>query len=137
MVHGKILIVDNSDSTRHFMRFILSNSGFLVTPVTSAEKAFEEADEYPYDIVLTDLLTSDLEGLKLIKQLRGHRWYENKPLLVVSIKNDAELKQKGVEAGVTEWILKPISPNRFIARIKELCPDKDEFPDDYDSDDDD
>lgn len=135
MVNGKVLIVDNSDSTRHFMRFLLSNSGFLVTPVTTVEKALEEADEYPYDVVLTDLLTPEYDGLELVRKLREHRWYEEKPMIVVTINNDDSARQQGMDAGVSDWILKPIAPNKFIAMMKELCPGKDDFPDDYDDDD--
>ena len=119
------------------MRYLLSNSGFLVTPVTTVEKALEEADEYPYDVVLTDLLSPDFAGFELIRKLRKHRWYEEKPMIVVSINNDESVKKQGFEAGITDWVLKPIAPNKFIAMMKSLCPGKDNYDEDYDYDDDD
>ena len=139
MVKGKILIVDNSESTRIFMRYVLVNAGFLVSAVKSAAEALEQANDLPFDAVVTDLLSPELDGLKLIKELRTHRWYEHKPMLVVSILKAPAMIQQGMDAGATEWLIKPISPNKFVALLKTLCPDKndDDIRLDYDDEDDD
>ena len=143
MVKGKILIVDNSESTRVFMRYVLVNAGFLVSAVKTAAEAREQANDLPFDAVVTDLLTPELDGLKLIKELRTHKWYEHKPLLVVSIMKDPAMIQQGMDAGASEWLIKPISPNKFVDRLKTLCPDKNEddirldYNDDDDEEDDD
>ena len=129
MVKAKILVVDSSESTRVFLRFILSNAGFLVLAVKSVEEAMNEADDFPFDAVITDLLPPEMAGIQLVRELRSHKWYEDKPLIIVSLDKTESVIQQGLDAGATEWVVKPVSPNKLIALIKELCPDKEDEDD--------
>lgn len=126
MIRNKVLVVDNAESTRQFMRYILDNAGYLVAAIKSAEEALELTDEVEFDAVLTDLLTPEFAGIDLIRELRADERYESIPIIVVSLNKTEAVMQQGFEAGATEWVVKPVSPHRLIDLMKQLCPRKEE-----------
>lgn len=126
MVKVKVLVVDKSESTRVFLRFVLSNAGFLVVAIASVEEALELTDDFMFDTIIVDLDGKDMDGLGLIRELRMHNWYENAPIVAVSINNTDEAKQAASEAGASEWMLKPVAPHKLTTLIKEISPDKED-----------
>lgn len=126
MPSNKILVVDNADSTRHFTRYILTTAGFRVTAVTNPRDALEYATDSYFDAIITDVLTPELEGVELVKKLRGLEEYEHIPILVITLVNDEESIQQGMDAGATEWLTKPVSHKHLVDKLKLLCPARDD-----------
>lgn len=116
----KILIVDNADSSRNFLRHVLTNAGYTVETVRNSNDAVELVSEYDFDIFFIDTHLPDEEGIKLIKLLREIDGYESIPILAITMGNDDAIKQQCESANVTEWISKPVSPTGVIALLRKM-----------------
>ena len=130
LVKSKILIIDASESTRTFMRFILGNSGFRITVTATAARALEEIEEQLFDVVLVDLRLPDMDGLELIREIRSVKAFEATPIVSVIQMLDAGKEDEQAAAGVTHWINQPVSPHKLIEIITEISPDPEEYDDD-------
>ena len=65
-----ILIVDDEDSTRNLCRDVVMDSGLRTRTASTTEQALEILDQYPVDIVITDLRVPQIGGLELLKRVR-------------------------------------------------------------------
>lgn len=126
MPTNKILVVDNTESTRHFTRFILSSAGFRVSVATTPSEALEYVTDYSFDAIITDVLSPDLEGVELVDKIRSLDEYGSVPILMITLTSDDDSIEKGYAAGVTEWLTKPVSHKVLVDRIKQLCPAKED-----------
>ena len=65
-----ILVADDEESIRSLLQYFLSNAGHQVVVVSSAREAFEAMARQPFDLVITDVLMPDGDGLDLITELK-------------------------------------------------------------------
>jgi two-component system chemotaxis response regulator CheY len=70
--------------------------------------------------VLTDVNMPNMDGLTLVKELRGLSTYKFTPILVLTTESTADKKQEGKAAGATGWIVKPFNPDQLLATIKKV-----------------
>ena len=70
--------------------------------------------------MLTDQNMPRMDGLTLIKLLRGLPTYEKTPILMLTTESSDEMKQKGRAAGANGWLVKPFDPQRLIEVVKKV-----------------
>ena len=99
---GHVLIVDDSTSIRRLLSKTLEDDGYAVTDA--------EAKKGTFDLVITDVNMPEMDGLRLVENLRALPEYRLKPILVLSTEYSQEMKRKGKEAGATGWLVKPFDP---------------------------
>lgn len=129
LVKSKVLIVDASESTRTFMRFILNNSGFRITVVPSGARALQEIEDQLFDAFLIDLRLPDMDGLELVREIRNMQAFEETPILAVTQFFNTDSQEQEAEAGVTHWITQPVAPKALIDMVTEISPPPEEFDD--------
>ena len=120
--YKKILVVDEAESSRRFLRHILTNAGYTVEAVSNNGQAIERISESNFDIFFIDVSIPKLDGMKLIKKLRATEGYESTPILVVTLAmtiTDTMIQECGA-ASIYEWIAKPISPSRVTSLLKKM-----------------
>jgi len=61
-----------------------------------------------------------LDGIGLIREVRRNPAYKGLPILMLTTESQASKKQEGKAAGATGWIVKPFSPEQFLAVIKKV-----------------
>ena len=130
LVKCKVLIIDASESTRTFMRFILNNSGYRVTVVANAAKAMEEVEDQIFDVILIDPRLLDSDGLDLIREIRSIKAFSAIPILAVTQFFNKGNQEQEAAAGVTHWITQPVSPHKLGEIMTEISPDPEVFDDD-------
>lgn len=130
LVKAKVLIIDQSESTRTFMRFILSNSGYRITAVDNAAKTAELLEEELFDVIIIDPRLADKDGLELVSEIREIKAFAEIPILAVTQFFNTENQGKEAEAGISHWITQPVSPHKLIEIMKEISPDPEEYDDD-------
>ena len=116
----KVLIVDDFESTRVFIRYVLANAGFNVTVVSNANKALDEIDDTNFDLIITDVNLPDMDGFEFISELRSLEKLEDTNIIVVSMDNSKVSRQRGESLGVKQWFSKPISPTKMVEYVKEI-----------------
>lgn len=115
-----ILIVDDSASVRQMVAFTLRDAGYTVIDAADGQDAVKKAKSHCCQMVITDLNMPVLDGIGLIRQLRGLPEYKFAPIVMLTTESQAEKKQEGREAGATGWIVKPFKPEQLIAVVKKV-----------------
>jgi len=80
----KILIVDDSHTTRVLQKNILSNRGYNVITATNPIDALEKASQNQFDLIISDVQMPEMNGFEFISKLRESLNYENTPVIIVS-----------------------------------------------------
>lgn len=128
----KVLIVDDEFLVRMGLKSIIpwEEKGFtLLDDAKNGSEAIEIFNETQPDILLTDISMPFMDGLELIRILKG----KNPSLKVIILSNydDFKYAQKGIQLGVNEYILKhEISPEKILTALERLAgqPDDSRFP---------
>jgi len=113
----RTLVVDDSSSTRAFLRELLRERGHEVTAVRSAEEAIKAHAEQPFQLLLVDWTLPGLSGLDLCRMVRGRPRGEE-PVILVITGRDRTLDLSAVlDAGASDYLSKPIDPDILATRL--------------------
>ncbi|HBI67509.1 response regulator [Massilia sp. YIM B02769] len=115
-----ILAVDDSSSLRQMVAFSLKAAGYQVVEAVDGQDGLDKARQQVVDLVLTDQNMPRMDGLSLIKQLRGLPEYQKVPILMLTTESSDEMKSKGRAAGANGWLVKPFDPQRLIEVVKKV-----------------
>ncbi len=115
-----ILAVDDSASMRQMVSFTLKGAGFRVIEAADGQEAYEKARGQRVDLVLTDQNMPRMDGITLVRHLRGLPSYATTPILILTTESGDEMKEKGRAAGATGWLVKPFDPNKLIDVIRRV-----------------
>jgi len=113
-----ILTVDDSASVRLMVGGTLRGAGFEVVETSDGDEALAYAQEHQVDLVLADLYMPRMDGLALIKELRGLPGYRLTPLLLLTTESSPERKSEAKRAGATGWIVKPFKPTQLLKTVE-------------------
>jgi two-component system, chemotaxis family, chemotaxis protein CheY len=115
-----ILAVDDSGSLRQMLAFSLKAAGYGVIEAVDGEDGLEKARRQTVDLVLTDQNMPGMDGLSLIKALRGMKNYQSVPILMLTTESGDDMKAMGKAAGANGWMVKPFDPARLTEVIRKL-----------------
>ena len=113
----KILAVDDSASMRQMVLFTLQGAGYEVVQACDGVEALDWARQSAADLVLTDVHMPRMDGIALVRELRGLPSYKFVPLLILTTESSQEKKSDGKRAGATGWIVKPFNPPQLLATV--------------------
>jgi len=117
-----VLAVDDSKTMRDMLSFTLTQAGYKVVEATDGNDALKKSRTQDFDLVITDVNMPGMDGLSLVKELRGAGAYRTTPILVLTTEADREKKDEGRAAGATGWIVKPFNPEKLLQTVKKVCP---------------
>ncbi|MBV8464405.1 MAG: response regulator [Burkholderiales bacterium] len=115
-----ILTVDDSPSIRQMVSFTLKNAGYEVVEAGDGNAGLSQAKSKTCDLVITDQNMPGMDGLTLIRALRGLPEYRSKPILMLTTESSDEMKSQGKAAGATGWIVKPFNPQTLTDVVRRL-----------------
>lgn len=116
----KVFLVDDSPEMLDLLGVALREAGFEVTAAhDGAEALFKIPIEQP-DIVVLDVMMPAVDGIQVTRGLRATARTARIPIILLSAKDDVEIKVAGLEAGADEYVVKPVRPSELIARIRAL-----------------
>ncbi|MAT65347.1 MAG: response regulator [Gammaproteobacteria bacterium] len=115
-----ILAVDDSASMRQMVAFTLKQDGHEVVEAEDGQKALNAAKGKAFNLVISDVNMPVMDGISLIRELRGLPSYKFTPILMLTTEGGADKKQEGKAAGATGWIVKPFSPDQLLATVKKV-----------------
>jgi len=117
---ARILAVDDSASMRQMVSFTLQQAGHEVIEADDGESALDIAKNESVDLVLSDVNMPRMDGITLIKNLRGLSTYQYTPMLMLTTESGTDKKQEGKAAGATGWIIKPFNPDQLLATVSKV-----------------
>jgi DNA-binding NtrC family response regulator len=100
-----ILIVDDEDSTRNLCRDVITDSGLRTRVASTTEQALEIMDQWPVEILITDLRVPQLGGLELLKRVRQD--FPQTAVLVLTQYGTIESAVEATRLGAADYITKP------------------------------
>jgi len=113
----RILVVEDSSSTRAFVRGILETEDFAqqlggveVVEASSGFDAMRLLPRGPYDLVITDINMADINGLELVRFVRMSAQYRTTPLVIISTQGTERDVEHGLALGANAYLAKPFSP---------------------------
>jgi len=114
-----ILIVDDNHDMRAFLHSILAEE-YNVYQAGDGEEAFRMAKQHELDIVVTDLMMPNVDGLELTENLKTDMSTSHIPVILLTAKSAIESRLKALEYGADDYITKPFSPEYLLARIDNI-----------------
>ena len=115
-----ILAVDDSASIRQMVAFTLKSSGYEVVEAVHGMDGLEKAKSKTFNLILSDQNMPRMDGLTMIKTLRGMPQYKTVPILMLTTESSDAMKQQGRAAGATGWLVKPFDPQKLIEIVKKV-----------------
>lgn len=116
----RILIVDDSASVRQVQRFVLSEAGYEVVEASDGKDALSQLGKEQVSLILTDLNMPNLDGLGLIRAVRGDAAHRLTPVVIITTESEEKKKLEAKSAGATGWIVKPFTPEQLIGVVKRV-----------------
>jgi two-component system chemotaxis response regulator CheY len=118
-----ILVVDDSVSMRQMVSFTLTGAGYAVVEAGDGKEAVGKLNGGTKpNLVITDLNMPNMDGIQLIKEIRGMAPHKFTPILMLTTESSDAKKKEGQSAGATGWIVKPFNPEQMLATIKKVLP---------------
>ena len=113
----KILLVDDEPDIVEFLEYNLTQEGFDVIKAYDGIEALNQIKENP-DLILLDIMMPKMNGYEVCKSIRSMKGYEKIPVVFLTAKSGEVDEILGLELGANDYIQKPISPKKLVARVK-------------------
>jgi len=112
----RVLVTDDSTATRQVLRSMLEHLNLTVEEAKDGLEAFKILGTRisDFDILLSDINMPGLNGFELFTKLRGAKWYDDTPFVLVSTQSDATSVMRGLKMGVDDYIPKPFDMELVI-----------------------
>ena len=110
-----VLLIEDEQGIRRFLRVTLSNHGYRVTEAGTAEEGLDKAAADRPDLILLDLGLPDRDGLGVIKEIR--EWSKT-PIVVLSARDAEQAKVAALDLGADDYLTKPFSAEELLARLR-------------------
>lgn len=115
-----VLVVDDSASVRQVQKMVLSGAGYDVVEAADGKDALDKLSRQPFQLVLTDLNMPQLDGVSLIRAIRGQAAHRLTPVIMVTTESQQSKKLEGKAAGATGWVVKPFTPEQLVAVVRKV-----------------
>ncbi|MGN1369277.1 MAG: response regulator [Aristaeellaceae bacterium] len=110
-----ILVVEDDKSVRNLIATTLKTNGYRFTEAPTGEEAIIQASSHNPDVILLDLGLPDMEGIDVIRRVRG---WSNVPIIVISARSEDADKISALDAGADDYLTKPFSVDELMARLR-------------------
>ena len=119
---GKILVVDDDPDQLEVVCLNLVQAGFSIGTATNGLDALKKAESGPPDLIVLDVVMPQVNGFVVCETLRKNPATASVPILMLTGLHSHISRLTGLEAGATDYLLKPFDPGRLVAKVEELCP---------------
>jgi DNA-binding NarL/FixJ family response regulator len=114
----KILIVDDDITLRTAIIRYLSNRGYSVQDAGSGVEGLAAFEQDPPDVVVSDVMMSEMDGFEFCRRLRAMRLGQLVPFIFLSSRKDVEDRVQGHQMGADDYLVKPFEPRELVAKIE-------------------
>ncbi|QQZ59120.1 response regulator transcription factor [Paenibacillus sonchi] len=113
----KILLIEDEDSIRDLLAYILRKEGYVTKEAATGTQGLEILQNFKPDMLLLDLMLPDMSGFDICKQVSLNSAI---PVIMITAKSDTMDKILGMEIGADDYITKPFDSREVIARIRAI-----------------
>jgi len=116
----KILIVDDEKDIIDLLNFNLESEGYETIKARDGDQAIEKAVKELPDLITLDIMLPGKDGWEVLRELRNNPKTKNIPIIFLTAKDSEIDEVVGLELGAEDYIVKPISIRKFLARVKKV-----------------
>ena len=118
---GRLLVADDEPHIRRILTSLLEMSDFTVDAVSDGTAALELLQgSLHYDIILLDIMMPGASGLEVLAQLRTIPHRADARVVILTAKGQDADRDEAYRLGAADFVTKPFSPKKLLARIDEL-----------------
>ena len=125
-----VLIVDDSQDIRRHIRESLDKN-FIIKEAGNGKEGLEKAIAIVPDLIITDLMMPEMDGLELCRKLKTDERISHIPVIMLTAKAEVEDKIEGLETGADDYITKPFNIKELIIRTKNLIEQRKKLKEKY------
>ena len=116
----KIMTVEDSNSLREMIAFVLKEAGYEVFEAADGRQALATLKTISVDMVVTDLNMPNMNGIELTSSLRATKAYKFTPIVFLTTESQIQKMEAAKKAGASGWIVKPFKPEKLLKVIKKV-----------------
>jgi len=115
-MNEKILIVDDEEGIRQDLSFILEDEGYVTTMASRGSEALALINEKAFDIVITDLMMPDMDGMEILRQVK--RDYPDTIVFMITGHGSEEKAVEAMKSGAQDYLPKPFDPDEMLIKLR-------------------
>lgn len=114
-IRERILIIEDEKSISHFISTVLTNNGYETMQARTGSEAQSMISSHCPDLIILDLGLPDMDGMDILRQLRG---WSSLPVVVVSARSHEKDKVLALDMGADDYLTKPFGTDELLARVR-------------------
>lgn len=115
-----IVIADDEPHVLRSLEFILKKQGYRVITATNGEEALDRVKESRPDLVFLDIQMPKMDGNTVLRKLREDEQFQTLYIVMITAKGQEVDRLNSLESGANEYVTKPYSPRKLVARVQEI-----------------
>lgn len=122
----KIIVADDMQMMRRLLKAALVKAGMYdITEAINGEELLAKLEEAPCDIIICDWDMPKLSGIDALRRIRNSDDHKHIPFVMVTAVAEAAHVKQAIEAGINDYIIKPIQPDVFVNKIRKILREQD------------
>jgi CheY-like chemotaxis protein len=117
-MNKKILVVDDEEVIRKFLRIQLAKLGYEVKEAADGEQALEKLGKDDFDLLICDILMPNKNGWEVMREVRSNPRMKDIPIIVLTAKNEDSDMFKGYDCGANYYMTKPFTKAQLLYGLK-------------------
>ncbi|MDX2213830.1 MAG: response regulator [Oculatellaceae cyanobacterium bins.114] len=114
---GAVLVVDDELSTRLYVSRQLEQQHYVVSLAENGTQAMELVQSQVFDLILLDIIMPEMNGYRVLEQLKSSSSHRNIPVIMISSADDLEGVVRCIQLGAEDYLFKPLNPILLKARV--------------------
>ena len=121
MSSDEILIIDDDPTIVRMLTFMLNKSGFNTAVAVNGKDAVTKVQELEPRLIFLDIMMPQKDGYQVCREIRDDATLSRQPYIIMLTARGQEADlEKAKNVGADEYITKPFSPSKVVARVKEI-----------------
>jgi DNA-binding response OmpR family regulator len=117
---NKILIVDDEPFNLDLLEQELEDQNYTIERANDGAEALEKVSSFLPDLILLDYMMPKMNGLEVLRRLRGDASHRSIPVILLTAKATQEDKVRGLDAGADDYVIKPFDSFELLARVRAM-----------------
>ncbi len=128
-----ILMVDDERQICDLVSEILTNAGWKVVSANNGEEAVDILKNYRPDLIISDIVMPKMDGLELIRYVKGNEVTSQIPFIFLTFKDDVDFNIQGRDIGADAYLQKPFHPKLLVSVVRQILSSRVSLKNYYDS----
>ncbi|MEV7189756.1 response regulator transcription factor [Kitasatospora sp. NPDC093102] len=117
---GRVLVIDDDPTVAEVVAVYLTRAGHHVDHASDGPQGLALARAHHPDLVVLDLMLPDIDGLEVLRRLRGQDTGAVLPVVMLTARGDEADRILGLELGADDYVTKPFSPRELVLRVQSV-----------------